>query len=330
VNLLRTNKKWLFLFAVLCGAFAAFIWRYVARSAIGEDAAAPGWGYGAKVLVLGAGMSCVVGSALFFALRRTVLLPYVETFSRYRFLLWQLIQRDFKSKYKRSVLGILWTLLNPLLTMMVLTIVFSNLFRFDIPNFPVYLLSGQIIFGFFSESTNTSMGSIIGGGSMIKKIYIPKYIFPLSRVLSSLVNLLLALLAFLLVAGITRSPIYWTIVLLPIPLFYTFLFSLGVGMFLSAATVFFRDLSYLYGIVLTAWTYLTPIFYPATIIPENLRFILTLNPMAHFIQYFRNVALYGTLPDLWQNIVCLSCSCVALLLGTYAFMRKQDQFILYI
>jgi ABC-type polysaccharide/polyol phosphate export permease len=165
---------------------------------------------------------------------------------------------------------------------------------------------------------------------MIKKVYIPKYILPLSRVLSSLVNLLLSLLAFLLVTGITRAPVHWTIVLLPIPLFYVFVFSLGVGMLLSAATVFFRDLSYLYGIVLTAWTYLTPIFYPATIIPENIRFILALNPMAHFIQYFRNVALYGILPSLWQNIVCLSFGCVALLLGTYAFMRNQDQFILYI
>jgi ABC-type polysaccharide/polyol phosphate export permease len=315
---------------ILCGVCAALIWRYVPYSAIAEDPAAPGRGYIAKVLFLGASVSGVMLSALFLVLRRTVLLPYIETFSRYRFLLWQLIQRDFKSKYKRSVLGVLWTLLNPLLTMIVLTIVFSNLFRFDIPNFPVYLLSGQIVFGFFSEATNTSMVSVIAGGGMIKKVYIPKYILPLSRVLSSLVNLLLSLLAFLLVIWITRAPMYWTIVLLPIPLFYVFLFSLGVGMLLSAATVFFRDLSYLYGIVLTAWTYLTPIFYPATIIPENLRFILALNPLAHFIQYFRNVTLYGILPNLWQNIVCLSCGCVALLLGTYVFMRNQDQFILYI
>jgi ABC-type polysaccharide/polyol phosphate export permease len=327
---LKINRKWLLFFIVLCGGFTAFIWKYVPHSAVGEDSAATGWGYNAKVLFLGASASCVVLSALFFALRRTALQPYIETFSRFRFLLWQLIQRDFKSKYKRSVLGVLWTLLNPLMTMIVLTIVFSNLFRFDIPNFPVYLLSGQIIFGFFNEATNASMISVVMGGGMIKKVYIPKYILPLSRVLSSLVNLLLSLLAFLLVVWITRAPTHWTIILLPIPLFYTFLFALGVGMLLSAATVFFRDLSYLYGIVLTAWTYLTPIFYPATIIPERLRFILALNPMAHFIQYFRNVALYGILPNLWQNMVCLSCGCVALLLGAYVFMRNQDQFILYI
>jgi ABC-type polysaccharide/polyol phosphate export permease len=327
---LRINKKWLLLFIILSGVLAALIWKYVPHSAIADDAAALAWGYGAKVLFLGASVSGVALSVLFFALRRSALLPYIETFSRFRFLLWQLIQRDFKSKYKRSVLGILWTLLNPLLTMIVLTIVFSNLFRFDIPNFPVYLLSGQIIFGFFSEATNASMISVIAGGGMIKKVYIPKYILPLSRVLSSLVNLLLSLLAFLLVVCITGAPVHWTMALLPVPLFYVFLFSLGVGMLLSAATVFFRDLSYLYGIILTAWTYLTPIFYPATILPENLRFVLALNPMAHFIQYFRNVALYGRLPNLWQNIVCLSCGCVALLLGTYAFMRNQDQFILYI
>jgi ABC-type polysaccharide/polyol phosphate export permease len=325
---LTGKKKWILCFLISWGLLAALTWKYIPYHTAVEAEAHPG-GYAAKVLFLGASAAGVGVCALFFVLNPNRVTPYVDTFSRFRFLLWQLIQRDFKSRYKRSVLGILWTLLNPLLTMMVLTMVFSHLFRFDIPNFPVYLLSGQIVFGFFSEATNTSMLSIVGGSSMLKKIYIPKYIFPLSRTLSGLVNLLLSLAAFLLVMVLTRAPFHWTLLLIPIPLFYTFLFSLGVSLFLASMTVFFRDLVYLYGILLTALTYFTPIFYPASIIPDSFKFILALNPMAHFILYFRSLALYGILPDVWHNLVCLSFGGAALLAGTFVFLSRQDRFILH-
>jgi ABC-type polysaccharide/polyol phosphate export permease len=208
--------------------------------------------------------------------------------------------------------------------------VFSFLFRFEIANFPVYLLSGQIIFGFFSESTNQAMGTLIANAGILKKVYVPKYVFPLSRVLSSLVNLCFSFLAFLLVFIITRAPLHWTMALIPIPIIYTFIFALGIGMLLSSLAVFFRDLTYLYAIFLTLLMYLTPIFYPVSILPERVRVFIGLNPMFHFVDYFRNVALNGVVPDLWANIVCIGFALSALCCGVYVFMSKQDRYILYL
>lgn len=256
--------------------------------------------------------------------------PYFEKIYRFRSFLYQLVRRDFKAKYKRSVLGIVWTILNPLLTMLVLTIVFSTLFRFDIENFPVYLLSGQVLFAFFSEATTISMGSILGGGSMIKKVSVPKYIFPLSRTISSLVNFLFSLISLLLVMLFTESPFHWTILFSPLAILYTFVFSLGVGLFLSAITVFFRDITYLYTLLITVVTYLTPIFYPVEIIPAKYSFLISMNPLYHLVSYFRTVVIYGGIPSLWQNTVCALFSMIALIIGIYAFIKKQDQFILYI
>lgn len=256
--------------------------------------------------------------------------PYFEKLYRFKSFLYQLVRRDFKAKYKRSVLGILWTVLNPLLTMLVLTVVFSTLFRFDIDNFPVYLLSGQVLFTFFSEATTISMASILNGGSMIKKVSVPKYIFPLSRTISSLVNFLLSLISLLLVMVFTGNPFHWTILFAPIAILYTFIFSLGIGLLLSAVTVFFRDVMYLYTILITIVTYLTPIFYPVDIIPDKYSFLISINPLYHLVSFFRTAVIYGGVPSLWQHAVCLLFSIVALVLGTYVFSKKQDEFILYI
>ena len=258
------------------------------------------------------------------------IVPYFQKLYKYRSLLYQLVRRDFKAKYKRSVLGILWTILNPLFTMLVLTVVFSALFRFDIENYPVYLLSRQLMFGFFSEATNLSMTSILSNAAMIKKISIPKYIFPLSRVLSSLINCILSLIALFLVMYITRAPFYGTIFFSIIPIIYLTLFSIGIGLILSAVVVFFRDIGHLYSILLTALNYLTPIFYPFSIIPEEYRMFITNNPLYYFVEYFRSVAIYGNLPTLEQNIICGMVACSALILGLIVFYKQQDKFILYI
>ena len=279
------------------------------------------------VSAAGAFIFCTI---LILFLERRMVIPYFAKLHKFLPLLYQLVKRDFKAKYKRSILGILWTILNPLLTMLVLTIVFSTLFRFDIKNFPVYLLSGQVIFSFFSEATSLSMTSILGAGAMIKKVNMPKYIFPVSRVLSSLVNLMLSLLALLLVMAFTHSPFYWTILLSIIPIFYVFLFSLGIGLIMSAAIVFFRDMMYLYSIFLTALTYLTPLFYPISIIPSKFKLFFSLNPMYHYVEYFRTVSIYGGTPTFWQNTICLLMSIVSLTIGLYVFYKKQDRFILYI
>ena len=253
----------------------------------------------------------------------------IGSFLRYKHLLKLLVKRDFISRYRKSVLGILWSLLNPLLTMLVMTMVFSFLFRHQIENFPVYLLSGQVIFGFYSESTSQAMLSVIGNESIIKKIYVPKYIFPLARVLSSLVNLMFSFLAFILVFLVTRAPFHWTMLLLPIPIIYTLLFSLGIAMLMSSMAVFFRDLTYLYGVLLTLLMYMTPLFYPVSILPESLIPFMGFNPLYHFVEYTRSLVIYGLIPDLWANMVCIGFALAALCCGLYVFMSQQEKYILY-
>ena len=255
----------------------------------------------------------------------------VLTFTRFRHLMFLMIKRDFITRYRRSVLGMLWSILNPLLTMAVIVMVFSTIFRFfEVPNFPVYVLSGQLIFNFFSESTTLAMSSITSSAGTIKKVYVPKYIFPISKVLSSLVNMALSFIAFLLVSIITGAPIHWTMLLIPIPILYVVLFSLGVGMFLSALAVFFRDITYIYGVGMTLLMFLTPIMYPVTMLTPRVYHFLHLNPLFHYVSYFRELALDGTIPGLWSNIICLGFALAAISIGMYAKMTQQDKYILYL
>ena len=283
-----------------------------------------------KIFFLSMTAAITTAAILIFIFKRDYIRLQLASFNRFRHMLVLQVKRDFVSRYRKSVLGILWSLLNPLLTMLVMTLVFSYLFARNIENFPVYLLSGQIIFGFFNESTTQAMGSIISNEGLIKKVYIPKYIFPAARVISSLVNLVFTFLAFLLVFIITGAQFHWTMLMVPIPIIYTFVFSLGVAMLLSSMTVFFRDLLYLYGIFITLLMYLTPLFYPIEIIPERFRPFMGLNPMYQLIDYFRALTLHGTVPDLWSNMVCIGFALAALCCGTYVFMSKQDRYILYL
>ena len=277
-------------------------------------------------------LTASVMTAILFILifKRQFITWQFVSFNRYKHLLRLLVRRDFISRYRKSVLGVLWSLLNPLLTMIVMTLVFSYLFRFQIENFPVYLLSGQIIFGFFNESTTQAMNSVIAGEAIIKKIYVPKYIFPVSRILSSLVNLVFSFVAFIFVFIVTGARFRPTMLLLPLPILYVFVFSLGVSMLLSSMAVFFRDLTYLYGVFLTLLTYLTPLFYPVDILPERMIPIIGFNPLYHFVDYFRSLALYGIIPDLWSNMVCIGFALSALCCGVYVFMSQQEKYILYL
>lgn len=251
-------------------------------------------------------------------------------FIKYYDLLIALLLRDIKIKYKRSILGFAWSILNPLLMMIVMSIVFSTIFKTDIKNFPMYLIIGQVIFSFFSEATNTAMTSIISNGGLIKKVYIPKYIFALSKVMFSFTNMLFSLVAVVIVAIATKLPITPAILLFPLPLIYVFIFSLGVGLLLASYAVFFRDLLHLYGILLLIWTYLTPIFYPITILPENVKKVIMFNPMFVYIDNFREIILYGKVPSLSSNLLCICYSLIALLIGTLAFRKAKDKFIFYI
>lgn len=254
----------------------------------------------------------------------------IKVFLKYKTLLNELVVRDIKVRYRKSVLGLLWTVLNPLLMMCVITVVFSTLFRQNIPNFPIYYLAGSLTFSFNSEATSNGLYSIIGSASLIKKVYIPKYLFPISKVLSALVNLGFSLVAMFVVMIVTGAPFHATLLLMPLPIFYVFLFTSGLSLLLAAATVYFRDIAHFWGVFVLAWTYFTPIFYPVTILPSFAMKIMQLNPMYHYVTYMRDVVLYGTFPGMKENLICFLIGAVTLLIGLWVFYRKQDRFVLYV
>ncbi|GAA0796789.1 ABC transporter permease [Clostridium sp. AF19-22AC] len=253
---------------------------------------------------------------------------YIKNFLKFQPLLSELVARDIKIKYRRSVLGVLWTLLNPLCMMIILSIVFSNIFKFDVENFPLYVLSGQVIFNFFNDSTTSSMSSIISSASLIKKVYVPKYLFVLSRVVSSFINLLASFTALLLVMVATRAELHYTAFLSVIPLMMVVGFSLGVGLILAALTVKFRDIIHLYSVFTTGLMYLTPVIYPMSILPEKIKIIVMINPLTNYLIMFRDLMMGNTLPSLSSFLIGLAEVAAALLLGVYVFYKNQDEFIL--
>lgn len=257
-------------------------------------------------------------------------LRFLSAMRRYRFLLQQLVDRDFKTKYKRSILGMFWSFLNPLLTMLVQYVVFSTLFKSDIPNYPVYLLTGIVCFTYFSETISQCMMSIVGNAALITKVYVPKYIYPLSKSLSSGINLLLSMIPLLLVmllTGLWPKPAF---LLLPFGLVCLFVLSLGMGMLLATSMVFFRDTQFLWGVVSMLWMYATPIFYPESIIPQKLMLLYKMNPLYHIIRFCRSVLIDGISPEPKAYLLCLIACFLPLLLGLFVFKSQQDKFILYI
>jgi len=261
---------------------------------------------------------------------RSFNLPMSAGMKKYSPLVRELVMRDLKLKYRRSLLGYLWSLLNPLLTMIVMTLVFSYMFRFDIPNYPLYLICGQTLFSFFNESTNRAMNSILENGMLIKKVYIPKYIFPAAKVASSFVTMSFSLAAILVVMLFTGARLYWSALLFWAPLLFLFLFSCGVGMALSALAVQFRDILHLYGVLTMLWMYLTPIFYPISQVPEAVASLIRLNPMYHYIDLFRSLVLYGQVPGwgAWGAAALSALSAFAL--GAWMFRKMQHRFIFYV
>jgi ABC-2 type transport system permease protein len=254
----------------------------------------------------------------------------IMSLKNYRYLLVNLVSRDIKTKYRRSVLGILWSVLNPLLMMLVLTAVFSNIFRFEIQDFPVYYLTGFVLFNFVSEATSLSMSSVINSAGLIKKVYIPKIIFPLEKCLFSLVNLLFSLIAAVVVFFIVGVQPAWTMLLFFVPILYLFVFAFGFSLILATLNTFFRDVGYLYGVLLTVWMYLTPIIYPMSILPGWMQSIVRINPLYHYVEYFRAVTIYGTLPSLSANLICIAYAIVFLLVGAVVFQRNQNKFVFFI
>lgn len=249
---------------------------------------------------------------------------------KFKSLIFELVSRDIKVKYRRSFLGLLWTMLVPIFTMLIMTVVFSRLFRFQIENYVVYLLCGNILFGFFSEGTSTGLSSIVDNSSLIKKVYIPKCLFPISKAVSSAVNLFFATIALIVVMLITRTPFHLTILLIPVIVLYLFVFTAGLGMILSSLSIFFRDMVHLFGVIITMWMYTTPIFYPASLLKDNAPILLVINPMYYYIDYMRQLVLEGVVPDFKENVICIIVGIIPFFLGLYIISENQDKYILYI
>ena len=249
---------------------------------------------------------------------------------KYRFLIRQLVGRDFKTKYKRSILGVFWSFLNPLLMMLVQYFVFSTIFKSDVPHFAAYLIIGTVMFNFFSESCGMTLTSILGNAGLLTKVYMPKYIYPLTRTLSSVVNLAISLIPMVLVCLGNGVQFQKSAVLALYFFICLIIFCLGFGMILATSMVFFRDTQFLWGVLSMMWMYATPVFYPETILPDNFKIVLRINPMYHFLKNARMCILSGISPEPVIYLQCLAIALVALLVGALVFYKNQDKFVLYL
>jgi len=245
----------------------------------------------------------------------------------YRNLIIQLTRRDILARYKRSFLGVAWTMLNPLGMMLVLTLAFSNILRFSVPGYSAFVLSGLIAWTFFSQTTTASMVNLVWGGNLLKRVYIPRSSFALAAMGTGIVNLGFSLIMMLPVMLITRIPIRWTILFLPVPTLILLCFSLGIGLLISTWAIYFPDVSEMYQIVLSGWMYLSPVIYPESLLPKNLRFWFQhLNPMYDIIRLFRMPLYDGRLPAFGEIWPLALVSGVVLIIGWLVFTSKSDEF----
>lgn len=257
-------------------------------------------------------------------------LDFIHMLRKYRFLIEQLVSRDFKTKYKRSVLGVLWSFLNPLLLMSVQYIVFSQLMKFEVEYYAAYLLSGIVLYNGFADCANQSMHAITGNSTLITKVYVPKYIYPVSKVLSTVINTVLSMIPLLLIALINGVRPSFSWLLIPVVLAVLLLFTIGMGFLLSALLVFFRDIEFLWGVFTTLWMYATPIIYPVSILPDWIEPLEVFNPMYHYVTLLRTVVIDGCAPEPLALLSGFVIGLAMLVLGGLVFRKTQDQFILYL
>jgi ABC-2 type transport system permease protein len=245
---------------------------------------------------------------------------------RYHDLIFFLVRRDLTARYKRSVLGIAWTMLNPLGMMIVLTIVFSKVFRFTIEDYPAYVLSGLIAWNFFAQASSSAIYALVWGGDLMQRIYIPRSIFAIASVGTGLINLLLSLVPLILVMVVIRTPIHISILLAPIAMILLALYCLGIGLLISTIGIYFFDVVEMYAIVLMAWMYLTPIIYTVDLLPARIQVWLQLNPMVHLVELFRSLVLYGKIPTLENWLISAGFSLGTFAVGWLVFTSKSDEF----
>lgn len=250
----------------------------------------------------------------------------LKELGKYRYLLGQLVRRDILTRYKRSVLGVAWTMLNPLGTMLILTFVFSNFFKTEVPHFPVYILSGLLVWNYFSQATNAAISGLVWGGSLLKRIYIPSTVFGVSAIGTALVNLVISVVPLVIVMLVDKAPFYWSMLFLPVAILILTAFTLGFALFISSLAVFFPDVGEMYQVVLTAWMYLTPIIYPETLIAPNLLPYFRINPMYWMVKIYRLPVFEGRVPTWQEFLPALGWGLGMLVVGWLYFTSKSEEY----
>lgn len=248
-------------------------------------------------------------------------------------ILSELVGKDFKLKYRRSVLGIAWSVLNPLLMMCVMAVVFTQMMKTaddTIPNFPLYLILGNTAFALMTDSTTRGMSSIIEASSLLKKVKVHKYLFPVQKVLFTGVNYCFSMIAVFIVMVFYRWVPTVHVLWFPVYLVLLMVFCSGLSLLLSTLSVFFRDVMHLWGVVLTAWTYMTPLFYSVNILPDWLRSLEKFNPMYLFVTFVRRIFLWRMDPGMDVVLGCAACAMASLAIGALVFNRAKGKFILYV
>ena len=243
-----------------------------------------------------------------------------------KFILRRMIYTSFKTRYKRSYLGVVWSLLNPLLHMIVFVIVFSQVFRFDIPHYSLYILTGNMIFVFFSSSTSEAMMQMLASAEMIKRVYLPKTIYVLARIGINGINLILTFIPFLAIALIDKLQFNWTVVLIFPTLILVTMFVVGMSLIVATITPYLHDFSQIWSVILTLWTYLTPLFYPVSIIPERVLPVFKLNPMYIYVTLFRDPLLYQKVPESALWIQGTFYGVTFLVIGWWIFTKNSNEF----
>ena len=247
-----------------------------------------------------------------------------------RELIWALALKELRVRYKRSALGFIWALLNPLLMMAILTIVFSNITRLPVERYAVFLISALLPWTFFAQAMSYSVDSIVGNGDLLKKVRIAKSVFPLAALISNVLNFFFSLGPLALILILLRFPFHWTWFYLPVPLAALVLFTMGCGFFCAAANVFYRDVSHVVQIVLSGWFYLSPVMYSLDFLPNKYRGLFRLNPMLYILNEFRLAIYYGELPTLQSVGLTLAIGLAFLILGYAYFRRVENSFVYYV
>ena len=254
----------------------------------------------------------------------------IKKLKQHQFLFEELVKRDFNKKYKRTVLGVVWSVLGPLLTLFVMKLVFTQFFGRTTPHFTIYLFCGHLIFTYFSEATKGGMSTIMGNAGIFTKVNVPKYLFLLSKNVQSFINFLLILAVFFVFVAFDGLAFTWKFLLLLYPIVGLVLFNIGVGMILSALFVFFRDIKYLYDVLVRLVMYMSAIFYDVSRYPEEIQRLFLLNPVYVFIRYFRLVVIEAAIPSLAIHLLILFYTALVLGIGCWMYKKYNRRFLYYV